>query len=132
MENLTMASAPIYIGSPQTWQAALSAANTNRDATGTIVDVVSGGSSGSRLDKIRVVASGTTSAGVIRLYLYDGTNTYLIKEIVVSAITPSTTQEVWSGEWDADGLVLPNNTWKLRASTNNAEAFKVFAKGGNF
>lgn len=127
-----MSSAPIYVGAPQTWQAALSAANTNRDGSGTIVDVVSGGSIGSRIDKVRAVASGTVTAGVIRLYLYDGTNTYLIKEIVVAATTPSTTQEVWSGEWDCDGLVLPSNTWKLRASTHNAEAFKVFAKGGNF
>lgn len=127
-----MSANPIYIGAPKTWQAALSAANTNRDGTGTIVDVVSGGSTGSRIDKVRAVASGSSSAGVIRLFLYDGTNTYLIKEMLVSAITPSTAQGVWSGEWDADGLVLPNNNWKLRASTHNAEAFKVFAKGGDF
>ena len=127
-----MASSPIYIGTPQTWQAALSAANTNRDGTGTIVDVVTGGASGSRLDKIRVQASGTSSAGVIRFYLYDGTNTYLIKEMMVSAITPSASVEAWSGEWDCDGLVLPSTSWKLRASTHNAEAFKVFVKGGNF
>lgn len=127
-----MASAPIYIGTPKTWQAALSAANTNRDGSGTLVDVVSGGSSGSRIDKVRAVASGSTTAGVVRLYLYDGTNTYLVKEMLVSAITPGTAQDVWSGEWDADGLVLPNGTWKLRASTHNAEAFKVFAKGGDF
>jgi hypothetical protein len=127
-----MASAPVYLGSPQTWQAALSAANTNRDGTGTIIDVVTGGSSGSRLDKVRVVASGTTTAGVVRLYVYDGTNTYLVKEILVTAATPGVAQEVFWAEWDADGLVLPTNAWKLRASTNNAEAFKVFVKGGNF
>jgi hypothetical protein len=127
-----MSSAPIFVGSPQVWQAALSAANTNRDGTGTIVDLVTGGASGSRIDKVRVAASGSCSAGVIRLYLYDGTNTYLIKEILVQAITPSTSIAVWEGEWDADGLVLPTSTWKLRASTHNAEAFKIFAKGGNF
>lgn len=127
-----MSANPIYVGSPKTWQAALSAANTNRDGTGTLVDAASGGSIGSRIDKVRAVASGATTAGVVRLFLYDGTNTYLIKEILVSAITPGTAQEVWSGEWDADGLVLTTNAWKLRASTHNAEAFKVFAKGGDF
>lgn len=126
-----MSASPIYIGAPKTWQGALSAANTNRDGTGTLIDVVSAGSSGSRIDKVRVVASGTTTAGVVRLFLYDGTNTYLIKEILVAAITPGTGVEVWIGEWDADGLVLPNNSWKLRASTHNAEGFKVFAKGGD-
>lgn len=127
-----MASAGVYIGSPQTWHAALSAANTNRDGTGTIVDVTSGGASGSRIDKVRVSASGSTTAGIIRLFLYDGTNNYMIKEIPVTAITPSASVAVFEAEWDADGLVLPTSSWKLRASTHNAEAFKVFAKGGNF
>jgi hypothetical protein len=127
-----MAVSPIYVGAPQTWQKALITANTNRDGSGTVEDVMTGGSSGSRIDKVRVVASGTVTAGVIRLYLYDGTNTYLIKEIIVPATTPSTSVEVFAAEWDADGLVLPSNIWKLRASTHIGEAFKVFVKGGNF
>jgi hypothetical protein len=127
-----MASSPVYVGTPKTWQAALSAANTNRDGSGTLVDAVSGGSSGSRLDKVRIAASGTTTAGVIRLFVYDGTNTYLIKEVLVTAVTPSATVAVWEGEVDLDGLVLPTNAWKLRASTHNAESFKVFVKGGDF
>ena len=127
-----MANSPIFVGAPQTWMAALSAANTNRDGTGTIVDILTGGSNGSRVDKVRVQASGATTAGAVRLYIYDGTNTYLIREMIVAAVTPSTTVEAWSGEVDLDGLVLPTNAWKLRASTHNAEAFKVFAKGGNF
>jgi hypothetical protein len=127
-----MANAPVYVGTPQTWQAALSAANTNRDGTGTIVDVLTAGASGTRLDEVKVQASGTTTAGVIRLYLYDGTNTYLYKEILVAAVTPSTAIEAWSAMVNLDGLVLAaGGTWKLRASTHNAEAFKVFAKGGN-
>lgn len=127
-----MASTPIYVGTPKTWQAALAAANTNRDGTGTLVDVVSAGSLGSRLDKVRVCASGTTTAGVIRLFVFDGTNSYLVREILVSAATPGTAQDVWAQDIDLDGLVLTNNTWKLRASTHNAEAFKIFVKGGDF
>lgn len=126
-----MASTPVYVGSPKTWQAALSAANTNRDGTGTLVDVVSAGSSGSRLDKARVVASGTTTAGIVRLYLFDGTNSYLFKEITVYAVTPSASIPVFEQDCDLDGLVLPTNTWKLRASTHNAESFKIFVKGGD-
>lgn len=127
-----MANAPVYVGTPQVWQAALSAANTNRDGTGTIVDVLTAGTLGTRIDEVRLQASGTTSAGVIRLYIYDGTNTYLIKEILVAAITPSTTIEAWSATVNLDSLVLPaGGTWKIRASTHNADAFKVFVKGGN-
>ena len=105
-----MATAPIYVGTPKSWHAALYAANTNRDGTGTIVSVVSGGTApGSRIDRVRVTAKGTTTAGVIRLYLSDGTNIRLIKEILVTAITPSASVEVWSAEVTfSDGLVIPN------------------------
>jgi hypothetical protein len=128
-----MANAPVYVGTPQVWQAALSAANTNADGTGTIVDVLTAGTLGTRLDEVRVQASGTTSLGAIRLYLYDGTSTYCFREISVPAVTPSIgVTERWSAVINLDGLVLPaGGTWKLRASTNNAEAFKVFVKGGN-
>lgn len=128
-----MANAPVYVGAPQIWQAALSAANTNADGTGTIVDVFTAGTNGTKLDKIRVQASGTTSLGVIRLYWYDGTNTYCFREILVPAVTPSPgVTERWSATINLDGEVLPaGGVWKLRASTHNAEAFKLFAHGGN-
>lgn len=128
-----MAASPVFIGSPQTWQAALSTANTNRDGTGTIVDVVTGGASGSRVDSVRVQAISTTTAGVIRLYVYDGTNTYLIREIIITPITPGTGTEAWSADVAfPGGIVLPSASWKLRASTHNTENFRVFAQGGNF
>jgi hypothetical protein len=127
-----MATAPVFVGVPKTWQAAISAANTNRDGTGTLVTVVSAGASGSRLDRLRIVASGTTTAGVVRLFLNDGTNKYLIKERLVTAITPSATIAVFEDEVNfGDGLVLPNG-WSLMAGTHNAEAFKVFAQGGDY
>jgi len=126
-----MATAPVFVGVPKTWQAALSAANTNRDGTGTLVTVMSAGASGSRIDKLRVVASGTTTAGVIRYFLNDGTNKYLYRERLVSAITPSATVAVFEDDVSlVDGLVLPTG-WSLMAAPHNAEAFKVFAQGGD-
>src|SRR4051794_40516547 len=116
-----MASAPVFVGVPKTWQAALSAANTARDGSGTLVTLMSAGASGSRIDRLRVVASGTTTAGVIRYFLNDGTNKYLHKERLVTAITPSTTLGVFEDEVTfADGLVLPTG-WSLMAGTHNAE-----------
>lgn len=127
-----MGTSPVFIATPKQWQAALSAANTNRDGTGTLVDVIpTPGSSGSRVDRVRVQSIVTTTAGVIRLYLYDGTNNYLLREILVTAVTPSTSLEAWSADVDLDGLILPSG-WKLRASTHNAEAFRIFARGGDF
>ncbi len=64
-----MAASPVFVGTPKVWQQAIATANTARDGTGTLADVVTAGASGSRIDKIRVVASGTTTAGVIRIFL---------------------------------------------------------------
>ncbi|UFZ05446.1 hypothetical protein LQG66_03780 [Bradyrhizobium ontarionense] len=126
-----MASAPVFVGVPKTWQAALSAANTNRDGTGLLVTLVSAGASGSRVDSLAIIASGITTAGAIRFFLNDGTNKYLRKERLVSAITPSTAISVFEDEVNfSNGLVLPSG-WSLMAATHNAEAFKVFAQGGD-
>jgi uncharacterized membrane protein len=72
--------------------AQLSVANTNRDGTGTLVDILTAAAAGTRVDALEIVAAGTTTAGVVRLFLYDGTNNRLFKEILVDAVTPSTTR----------------------------------------
>ena len=104
--------------------AQVSVANTARDGTGTIADVFSPGASGSRIDDIALVATTTTTAGVIRLWIHNGTSWRLWKEILVSAITPSATVQVWSTYLQNLGLVLKTG-WKLGASTHNAETFNV-------
>lgn len=126
-----MASAPIFVGTPKTWMAALSAANTNRDGTGTIVTVASAGSSGSRIDTVRVIGTAAVTAGVVRLFVHDGTNTRLLKEVMVAATTPSAAVETFTQDIDfPSGLFLPSG-WSLRAATHNAEAFNVIARGGD-
>jgi hypothetical protein len=106
--------------------AQLSVANTNRDGTGTLVDIITVAAAGTRVDALEIVAAGTTTAGVVRLFLYDGTNNRLFKEILVDAVTPSTTQAVWSTTVVFDPpLVLRNASWKLKGSTHNAETFNV-------
>ena len=112
--------------------AEISAANTNRDGTGTVVVVKTAGSDGSRIDLLRVVAEGTTTAGVIRLFIHDGTSFFLVKEILVTAVTPSTSTEVFSSEWVPTEPILLPSGYSLRAATNNAETFNVFAFGGDY
>lgn len=123
---------PRYIGTPKAWVVSIATANTNRDGTGTVGTLATAGTSGSLIDLVRVVASVTTTAGVVRLFLHDGTNYFLYKELLVTAITPSTTQEVFTVEYTPTSpLYLPSG-WSLRASTHNSETFKLVATGGDF
>ena len=115
--------------------AEISDANTNRDGTGSIETVVTGSANGTRINKIVIQAIVTTTAGIIRLYIFDGVETTVLwKEVEVSAITVSGTVIGFNSIISLVGelaLVLPNG-YELKVSTHNAEAFKVFAHGGNY
>lgn len=122
-----------FTATPRIGIGQISAANTNRDGTGTIVDIITGVAAGTYIKRVTIKATGTTTAGMVRLYLHDGTNTRLIREVDVTALTPSATVKAFSFEIDyADGLILPSNSWVLRASTHNAETFNVIAEGADY
>ena len=107
-------------------------ANTARDGTGTITTIHAAGALGARIDDIYIVSTGTCTAGVIRLFIHNGTTAFLWQEILVTATTPSTTQAVWSYTLLNQGLVIPTG-FSLRASTHNAEAFNILVtRAGDF
>ena len=127
-----MSTSAQYAATPRSALGQVSTANTNRDGTGTLASVLTAGSSGSRIDDIYITATGTTTAGVVRLFLFDGTNNRLWQEILVTAVTPSTTQQVWNYTLLNQALILPVN-YILKASTNNAETFNInVTRAGDF
>jgi hypothetical protein len=126
-----MASSPAYTATPRTERATISAANTNRDGTGTIVNLFTAGANGSRVERITICATGTTTAGMIRFFLYDGTNFDLWREVSVTAITPSGTVIAYYFQISNLAFILSSGK-SLRVATNNAETFKIIAEGGDF
>lgn len=127
-----MSTSAQFAATPRAAYGQVSVANTNRDGTGTIATIFTAGSSGSRVDDIYIVATGTVTAGVVRLFLNDGTNTRLWQEILVTATVPSTTVQVWSYSLLNQALVLPTG-YSLRAATNNAETFNIdVTRAGDF
>lgn len=127
-----MSTTPAYASIPVSARATISVANTARDGTGTIVDIVSGATNGTRIDDIYITAQATTTAGVVRLFIHNGTDYKLLFETLVTAVTPSTTVPVWNTTLVNLGIVLATG-YKLAASTNNAETFNVFVtRAANF
>lgn len=132
-----MSTAAQYASTPKTAIASISTANTARNGTGTIATVYTAGASGSRIERVVVVAQSTTTAGMVRLFIHDGTTAWLYDEIPVSAATPSGTVPAFSASLqaftnpDIMPLTLPTG-YSLRAATNNAETFNVIAVGGDF
>lgn len=132
-----MATQPQYAATPRCGIGQVSVANTARDGTGTIGTVFTAGTNGSRIESISIQATSTTTPGMVRLFLHDGTNSRLWREVAVSAATPSATAKAFATALAArtNPDLLPIHLppgYSLRASTNNAEAFNVVAFGGDF
>lgn len=123
---------PIFADTPEIGAVEISTANTNRNGTGTLGTVVTADAAGTKIDLITVVAEGTTTAGMIRLFLHDGSVFYLLKEIDVTAITPSGTVKAFTAEWQPTKPISLLSGWTLRAATHNAEVFNVMAFGGHY
>jgi hypothetical protein len=130
-----MSANPSFAATPKQAYNQISAANANRDGTGTTYLIVSGAAGGSRIERIRVRATGTTTAGVVRLYLSldAGVTKRLLEEIMVAAIVPAAAVQIFEGDVVfPGGLQLPNANAQIYASTLNAEIFNVFAEGGDY
>lgn len=136
-----MATDPAFGATAKIGQANITVANPNLDGTGTIGTVITAGANGTEVYGVRIKARVTTTAGMIRLFLHDGT-TYrgLLKEIPVPAITKSATVAAFEASvplsQPIDGvpglpLVLPN-LWSLRAAAEKAESFDVIATGVDY
>lgn len=126
-----MATQPAFATVPRIGSAQVSAANTNRDGTGTIVTIITGVAAGTRIAEVVVEATVTTTAGMVRLYLFDGTNTRLFDEVAIAAATPSASVRATRVSTVYTNLILPSASWQLRASTHNAETMNVIALGAD-
>lgn len=110
----------------------VSAANAARDGSGTIVDILIASAMGTEVELVRVQAAGTTTVGVVRIWIHNGAAYRLYKELLVEARTPSSSVEAFSIEFvPTRRMALPVG-YKLAASTHNAEAFNVFVQGGDY
>jgi hypothetical protein len=134
---MTANTSPIFTLTPVVGMAQIATANPNRDGSGSLATVLTGGADGTRVQRVTVKATGTTTAGMVRLYIGDnaGTpNVRLWREILVTAITASAT--VAAFEYTLEllaerAMILPSG-YTLRASTEKAEGFNVIAEGGHY
>jgi hypothetical protein len=92
------------------------AANTAADGSGTLAVIASADSeAGLRIDAINFVASATTVAGLLRVYLFrPGEAARTIKEIPVTATTGSTTAKAWSFDWVPSPAITLEKDCSLR------------------
>jgi hypothetical protein len=129
-----MAAAPTYAANPRSIdRGAVSAANTNRDGSGTIVSIATGSAAGFKIMEVVAQATVTTTAGMIRLFIStdSGSTWDLFDELPVGATAVSASATAFRGVKNYNNLVLTGTTNRLGAATHNAEAFEVYALGAD-
>jgi hypothetical protein len=125
-----MSAYPQYAATPIVALGQVATANTNRDGTGTLATILTAGTSGTRIDQVVVEGTGTSTAGMVRLFIYDGTNTRMFDEVPIAAVTPSASVACFR-QVNTYGIVLPAG-YLLKASVHNAETYNVTAIGANY
>ena len=129
-----MAASPAFISTPRIGRVSLSTANTATDGTGTITDLITGVSAGTRVLSINAQGTATTVAALVNLFLWDGTQWDLFDQITISATTGSNTAKAYRLVTAYTDLVLPSATWKLGATITVAPTtgtVRVAAFGGD-
>ena len=127
-----------YASVPKFGSATLTTADTSLTAPTTVGTIVTAGASGTRIDYIDIQGVATTVAGLINLFVYDGTNYVLWNQVPVIAITSSTTVPAFAAYLSSNNnsnimpLTLPTG-YSLRATTSVAQTgVRVTAYGGDF
>lgn len=133
-----MATSAQYAATPRVGAALLTTADTSLTAPTTVGTVLTAGANGTRIDYIDVQGVATTVAGLVNLFIYDGSTYHLWQQVPVIAVTSSTTVPAYMTSISSNGnanimpLTLPSGH-SLRATTSVAQTgIKVIAYGGDF
>lgn len=105
----------------------ISTANRFLNGSGTLGTLIAGSSPGTLVKSLAIKAMGNTTRGMIRFFVYDGTNTRLFLEVDVPPNTASGDNPTFEIQIPVD-LTLMNNS-SIKVATEKAETFKVFAEG---
>lgn len=135
-----MATDPIFSAAPNMGAGLLGNAETDLQVPTTTSTIITAGASGTKIEEIVVEASksgslvATTVAGLVYLFLHDGSTYHLFDTVAVTAITASTTTAPFRLARTYPNLWLKTG-WSLRASQSiagNASILKVIGFGADF
>lgn len=128
-----MATSPAFATTPRIGSVALSgSAETSYTAPTHVVTVITGVAAGTRIAEVVVQMTATvSSATMVRLFLYDGSNYYLFDEVAIPAATGSQSVKQTRVATTYSNLVLPSSSWSLRAAVHTVNAGIVTALGAD-
>jgi hypothetical protein len=128
-----MATSPVFAVTPRIGSIALSgSADTSYTAPTNVVTVFTGAATGTRIAEVVVQMTATVaSATMVRLFLYNGSTYFLFDEVAIAAATGAQAVKQTRVSTSYSNLILPDNTWSLRATVHTVNAGVVIAFGAD-
>lgn len=126
-----MAAAPQFAATPRIGAVSIATADSSFTAPTNVGTLITGVAAGTRVNEICIKSAATSAAAVVRVFLFDGTTYWLFDELVVGAITGSSTVAQFRATKTYDNLVLPNASWSVRVTTSISQATHVTALGAD-
>lgn len=112
-----MAATPAFASTPRAAVVNVSVANTARDGSGTIVDILTGVAAGTRIERLRVTTESDPADSIVTIFLHNGTAYFLFDEFDLgNPAAASTTVPAYNQERAYRDLVLPTASWKIAAA----------------
>lgn len=128
-----MATDPIFAATVNQGAAVVSAtADTSMTAPTQSVTVVTGATLGSKVEELTFIGTGTTLAGLINVFLYDGTTYHLYDQVAVTAVTSSTTAAAFRQQRFYQNLWVKTGWFLKVTSTVASQLISVTAQFADF
>ncbi len=131
-----MASTPSFAATPKLGAGLVPATlDTSLTAPTNVTTIVTGAASGTKVEELVFQAVGTTVASVVNVFVYDATTYHLIDQVLVSAVTSSTTALAFRARKQYQNLLLPSTSHSIRVTNTvagNQSMVKVSAFGADF
>lgn len=105
----------------------INTANSNRDGSGTVTTCLTAGGDGVAIQSMSIKAVDSTSQGMIRFYIDNGSTINLLKEVVIPAVTATAVVPTFEISLNGGFDLLAG--YKLRVSTQIGEGFVIFIDG---
>jgi hypothetical protein len=96
--------------------------------------LITAATAGTVVKRVHGHARVTTTAGFARLWIVNGGTYYLREELPVAAVTPSTTQAAWNGDFTCATIVQPLQLQTgdtLHVSMENSNSCDFEAEGAD-
>lgn len=115
-----MAAAPSYASTPVNWSGLVPlTASASFTAPANVTTLGSAGANGTKISQVDVIPVGTVVAGLVLVFLFDGTTYHLHEPVTIAAATVNASTAPVKQSFYYDNLVLETG-WSLAVSTTEA------------